>query len=186
MVAAGVGLVLTLVLTRLMIATSRSSEQTQVRTELQQSAVLALRKIAADVGSSSPQGLTISPTTLGIHPIKSIDAGGHTTWSDEAVLYAGHLPEKSLVRALRPVAAEEAHPLLLSPTVIDELTLSLPKRQSLIDDLAELRFSAPVPRTATAPGQPLKLWVKLAKAPRNGKPIEVQLEQVVSMRMGAN
>jgi len=120
LVAGALGIMLMTLLFNFLVPTMRASVRGATRVELQQMAVIALNKMAADVQNTAPAGLslnTTAPVSVGIVRILTVMGDGRQVWEQKMIVYS--LQGDVLIRKEYPPSP---------PSVVLNLTGNAPLR----------------------------------------------------------
>ena len=192
-------LLLTLAI-QIVIPAMKSSAATSARVQMQQSAVIALNRMVADLESSLAAGIALhnNDTTgevfLGIHPIVDVTSTKPSTqiYSRQMVLYRHLAGSNLLQRQLWPPNPSGNAPsvdgvkipspfmaLRLSNDDLHILCTAAHDRQTLSQDVKSFRMvsSAAPPQI----GQPIQMRLELSRS-EHGKDIHFALQRSVHLR----
>lgn len=185
---------------QIFIPAMKSSAATAARVQMQQSAVIALNRIVADLEGSLAAGIALhnndatGEVLLGIHPIVDVTSTKPSTqiYSRQMVLYRHLAGSNLLQRQLWPPdpSAKGASldgvnipspftPLRLSQDDLHIVCTAAHDRQTLSQDVKSFRMVS----SAVAPqiGQPIQMRLELSRS-EHGKDIQFALQRSVHLR----
>lgn len=164
----------------------RASARIQTRVELQQSAVVALDRLTAELKTSAPGGVTLSdgvPRILAINPVEKVQGNGLVVWKSSYILYV--FEGDRLERIEWPPGGPAASPSQQLPTRAKRLPRSQLVAIASAGDVARRQVAGDVVDFSwTHPGspdvftQPLTFRLELSRA-TSAQP---QAERVVLQR----
>lgn len=183
-----------LLVSQLIFATSRASQRSQVNLVLQQTAILAMSQLVADLQSTSAAGISWTRTTppdlrtvVAVQPLAAQFGQPEPTYLDRLVAYSWRADQGSL-RRLAWVPPQMPAPLSVQmPTRLDQAALlalpdngNIDEKKVLAQDVVDLDLVSNI--AAPNLGSPIKLRLQLRRSVPGKTPAEFLLMQSVSLR----
>lgn len=196
LVAGAVGLLLLDVLISLFVPSMRMSIRGSVRVEMEQQAVMALERLAADLRGCGRTSLTMTPTggagaTLSIQRIKDVLSDGTQAWDTNLIVYAWSGPNGTLTRKVVDASRVGVPVTNTRPAPVDLASLptlaAAPSDQSSVLATGVAQFSV-APGPSNGSSEPVTLTILLLRDAATGEqtPETFTLTRTVALRNDAS